>query len=285
MNFFETLHTHELALIQALQAAGSPFFTECMNLLRFLTHSPFTLSLSALILYGYRQKCGANLLILLVLNISLNSFLKEAFAEPRPFMMEPYLGLAHARFFGFPSGAGELLSSLFGFLILTFKKTWFTISSIFFVLLVCFSRVYLGLHFPSDIVGGWIFGLLLLALYWNLSPYVERFLFLRSKLIQTALALLVTLFLAEVSITTLLERKTFLMVLPGACLGLIWGSPILPPTSFIQRLSRVLFATLGTLLIFFFVDHSPLYTPATFFLIGLWLSFGVPLALKPHQTF
>ena len=282
MNFFEALHIHELEFIRNLQSIETPFFNECMNLLRFFDTLPFYLALVSIIWYGYQQKCGASLLFLLVLNISLNSFFKETFAEPRPFMVEPEVGLAHARFFGFPSGAAQLFSSLFGFLILTFKKPWFTVSALLFTLLICFSRVYLGLHFPSDIVGGWIFGLLILVLYWNLAPPIERFLTHSSRFMQGALAFGTPIILAGFNVIALFETKTFLFLIPGTSIVLMFRKELFPQPSYIKRLIQVLVVTTG-LFFLFFLDTTPLYSATTFFVVGIWLSYGI--RFKPNPSF
>lgn len=272
---FEALHVYELGLMQMLQAIKTPFATSLMHVLRFFDTMPFYLLLVGIVWYAYQPKWGARLLILLVLNIAINSALKIYFSQPRPYMLQPELGLAQARFFGFPSGAGQLLSSLFGLLILAVRKTSFTIFSVLFVLLVSFSRVFLGLHFPSDIVGGWVIGTSLLAVFWALFPLAEQFLSNSSKLTQCVISLFSTFLLAGFNLTAAFETKTFLFLIPGASIGLIWKRELPPPTSLTQRCLRALLASVGTILILYFVNHTPLYSAQTFFLVGLWISFGM----------
>ena len=38
----------------------------------------------------------------------------------------------------------------------------------FYVLLVSYSRIYLGVHYPGDIIGGWILGLLIAVILFNI---------------------------------------------------------------------------------------------------------------------
>jgi len=61
---------------------------------------------------------------------------------------------------GFPSGHTSTSSAFYGTIALTFKKNWLTISFIFFVLLTILSRLYLGMHFLADILGGITLGLI-----------------------------------------------------------------------------------------------------------------------------
>jgi undecaprenyl-diphosphatase len=68
----------------------------------------------------------------------------------------------------FPSAHATLAMALFGFLIYiiyrlhlsTFKKTVLIIINILIILLVGFSRLYLGVHYFSDVLAGYLVGLI-----------------------------------------------------------------------------------------------------------------------------
>ncbi len=280
MTFFEALHAHELPLIQALQTIRTPWLDAFMFCLQFFDSIAFYVLLIPVIWYGYNQRCGKLFLALSALTLALNVDLKDLFSQPRPCVLLPELCLGHATSYGFPSGAAQGWTILVGFLCLTIRKTWFTVASLLALVLVCFSRVYLGVHFPSDIVGGLIFGLGVLTLFWYLSPPIEHFLLTSSKLTQLLISLLAVFILAGFSIQTLVYSNPFLILWVGGTIGLIWGKPLPPPTSFMQRLSRVALAIAGIIIIHLITDHTPLYSPATFLLSGLWISFGVPAVLS-----
>jgi undecaprenyl-diphosphatase len=71
--------------------------------------------------------------------------------------------------FGFVSSHAANSFALASFLILlaSQKIKWLTVLLLSWCLLVSYSRVYLGTHYPSDIVGGWILGFALAALAFN----------------------------------------------------------------------------------------------------------------------
>jgi hypothetical protein len=57
-------------------------------------------------------------------------------------------------------------------------------ATLLFILLIAFSRLYLGVHFPTDILGGWIIGSLLLTVLYLLSPRLSAWLVMRGKRTQ-----------------------------------------------------------------------------------------------------
>lgn len=86
----------------------------------------------------------------------LNIFAKNYFARMRP---DLWLSLAPETTYSFPSGHAMGSATLgMGLILLCWPTRWrwpTTVASLLFVLLVGVSRVYLGVHYPSDILAGW----------------------------------------------------------------------------------------------------------------------------------
>jgi len=51
------------------------------------------------------------------------------------------------------------------------RRRWLTLVLLVWALLQCYSRIYLGVHFPGDILGGAIVGVLVAALVYGLWQY------------------------------------------------------------------------------------------------------------------
>lgn len=78
--------------------------------------------------------------------------------------------------FGFPSCHAANTFALALFLSLLFKNRLFTISIISWSLLVSYSRLYLGVHYPSDILGGLLIGSLFAILSHSIMIYSSHLL-------------------------------------------------------------------------------------------------------------
>ncbi len=87
----------------------------------------------------------------------ISHFLKILFHTPRPFVeFSNVHNLISETGFAFPSGHATFYMALALAIFLTHKKAgyWF----IFFVFLIGLARIIVGVHFPVDILGGFILG-------------------------------------------------------------------------------------------------------------------------------
>ena len=83
--------------------------------------------------------------------------LKITFRIPRPWILDPNFqpvasALPGATGYSFPSGHTQSITALFGTLFLRFKETWKKLLCAAVILLVMFSRMYLGCHTPKDVL-------------------------------------------------------------------------------------------------------------------------------------
>ena len=97
-----------------------------------------------------------------------NVFLKNLIARPRPCWLDHSVTLliANPTDFSFPSG--HTLSSVIAATVLTMSNKRFGYIAIPMALLISFSRLYLYVHFPSDVIGASIIGLII-----GISAYIS----------------------------------------------------------------------------------------------------------------
>lgn len=134
----------------------------------------FTFIAIVLIWYLWDKKIGVRLLYILVLSLAINQSLKVLFHLPRPCQVDPAVGIICHASFGFPSGAAQTAAILGGVIVLESKRMMYRSLGVLFAVLLCFSRVYLGMHYPTDILGGLAVGSVLLFIYYKIFPLFTK---------------------------------------------------------------------------------------------------------------
>lgn len=141
---------------------ANPVFDLAMPLATGLGSSEFVVVVGiVLLLMRAKRMKTAGLVLLASLTISyyVVTFLKEWIARPRPFIALPDVRqLMEAGGYAFPSGHATM-----AFMAAVILSKYFNRAGLFFTLaaVVCFSRVYLGVHWVSDTVSGAALGSLL----------------------------------------------------------------------------------------------------------------------------
>ena len=124
---------------------------------------------AAILIFIKNKKYGLLISISLFISTILNIILKNIFSRPRP---EGYR-LIEVEGLSFPSGHSMASMTFYGFLIyLILKKVqnkyikWILIIILsILILMVGTSRIYLGVHYASDVIGGFCFSIIYLAFY------------------------------------------------------------------------------------------------------------------------
>ena len=151
----------------------SSFFNDFSVGLSYLGGLPFTLLLCSVgCIYFYWKKKIVNILFIGVGisgSVVLGWSLKYLVDRPRPDMMYQMVETYGA---SFPSAhslyAAVLASLVWGIVYQKAQAKVIAAVAILWCLAMGFSRVYLGAHFPTDVIAGWSIGLIWIALLWLL---------------------------------------------------------------------------------------------------------------------
>ena len=155
----------DIEILQAVQAFH-PIPLQYMDyLIRGLTELGSPLLWFFLVAFLYwkgKEKQSFHLMNLIVFSVLIVGAAKEFFQKPRPSVEQGFRVLVHERFggFSFPSGHSTTIAAIFGF-YLNHKKKLIVLGLGLATLIVAYSRVYLGAHFPSDVVVGIALGTLI----------------------------------------------------------------------------------------------------------------------------
>ncbi len=159
----ETIYTWGLELIHGVQAWRSPALDLTFRGITFLGNEGFYLLILPLLYWCIEARLGFRLGLLFFASGYLNLALKELLAQPRPADLEPGINLIKEGGYGLPSGHAQSAVVLWGFLAYAGRKLWLWAPAAALMALIGFSRIYLGVHFPTDVLGGWLIGAVLLG--------------------------------------------------------------------------------------------------------------------------
>jgi membrane-associated phospholipid phosphatase len=203
-----------LDMIRAFQNLGA-WLQAPMEFFTTLGREPVYLALLPLVFWCVNKALGKNLVILLILANFVNVLFKELFGRPRPFWLAPGVALSSEESFSMPSGHALNAMMLWGYLIARPPREiperrrslwrWLLLA---LIVLISLSRVYLGVHFPGDILAGWGIGLLVLGGYIWIQPRAARWL--------DRLSLATHVVLATVTALAILGIYSLAMAIPSS---------------------------------------------------------------------
>lgn len=115
------------------------------------------------------KKKGYFVLANILFSLGINQILKLHFHVPRPFVKDPNFTIADgarstATGHSFPSGHTQNSTALYGSVFVVMKQRAVRIVCAAMIVLVAFSRMYLGAHYPTDVLGGFVCGMAVLIL-------------------------------------------------------------------------------------------------------------------------
>ncbi len=207
-----------LELIRTVQRVQGPVLNTLFKALTALGSEDFYFLLLPLLLWCIDFAVGARLAAVFLLSAYVNVGLKDLFRLPRPFVLDPSVRLYDVEGYGMPSGHAQLSVVIWGTIAHALKRASLWILAGLLAALIGLSRIYLGVHFPTDVAAGWLIGALLLAGYVALHPLVETWLEERGFGVQVTLAVALSLALLLLHATE--DTASLTGILLGAGVGL-----------------------------------------------------------------
>lgn len=162
--------------IQFFQSFANPFLDGFFQAITMFGEDLFILLVITLTYWCFDKKFGYRLGFAYLSSMTLNGVIKDIFKIPRPFNKNGIrsLRIKTATGYSFPSGHTQGSSTFFITIIQKINKNYFYLLGIILILLICISRLYLGVHTLLDVCGGLLFGISWALISNKFMDYVEN---------------------------------------------------------------------------------------------------------------
>lgn len=151
-----------------LHGMASPFLDTVMMAVTNAGSEQAYIALLIITYLGFDALAGRRIAVFFLLSMTVNEQVKHYFNVARPFTVNPDVvrpevadAIATAAGPSFPSGHAQAATTFWGTAALFVRRTWFTIVAAILVLFIGFTRMYLGVHYPADVVVGITIGLVI----------------------------------------------------------------------------------------------------------------------------
>ncbi|GHU58311.1 phosphatidic acid phosphatase [Spirochaetia bacterium] len=192
-SLLDAIYNWGLTLIRGIQTIESPGLTEVIQFITSLGTELFYIPAVLVIFWCVDEKKGMRLAMLILLSAWINGTFKALLKQPRPYNLDPSVGRAFEPSYGIPSGhaQGSLVfwAPVAAWLSRKTGKAPANVTerseglqavavwavSVLIILLIGFTRLYLGVHFPTDLLAGWLLGGIILTLYFLFESPLAAF--------------------------------------------------------------------------------------------------------------
>jgi len=161
-----------MSFLYLLESIRNPLLDALMSAVTKLGEETTFLVIAILVFWCVDKDRGYYVMTVGFLGTMLNQFLKMTFRIPRPWVLDPEFSIVEtareaASGFSFPSGHSTSAVGTFGAVGLSSERKWVRRICFGICVLVPFSRMYLGVHTPWDVLAGAATAIMLL---WLMRP-------------------------------------------------------------------------------------------------------------------
>ncbi len=153
--------------------------TSLMKLITYFGNQLLFVITIVILIMSKNKKISYSIIINLICSFSVNQVVKFIIRRNRPNINR----IVSASGFSFPSGHSMVSFAYYGYLIYLVnkyvkdknKRITYTILLSLLIFFIGFSRIYLGVHYFTDVIGGYLFALIYLLIYVNIiNGYLDK---------------------------------------------------------------------------------------------------------------
>ena len=205
----QSLIDSSIAVIIAIQGMGDWLILP-MQFLSNLGTENFFFVVLPLIYWCIDPALGMRVGFILTTSGVFNYAGKLLFAGPRPYWVSSHVkGLWPETGFGTPSNHAQLATNVWGIIAVHIKKTWAWVTAMVLIFLIGFSRIYLGSHFPHDVILGWVLGGLILFAFVKFEKPALDWFFQKNMFRQIVIVFAVSMIFVLIGFSAVTFRRDF----------------------------------------------------------------------------
>lgn len=175
---------------------GTPLLDILFKVITNAGSEPAYIFLASIIFWCLNKKTGIRAMYIILFSAYTVIIAKNLFGMPRP---PVYLHKVIEDGFGFPSGHAQVSSGLWCYLGLRSRRAKIAILGVIAIFLVSLSRLYLGVHYPGDVIGGIIFGLAAAFIFYKGEDMVLGIFNKQNRTLKYAIALFLPVILVLIA--------------------------------------------------------------------------------------
>lgn len=212
--WIDGLHEIEIIVNFVIQGLGGWLKTP-MEAFSFLGTENFYMFIAPALYWSVDAVLGLRIGMMFLLSSWLHSTLKLVFHTPRPYWVDARIDAYAAEGgFGLPSGHATTAAAVWGLFAASVRKTWLKVIFIALIFFIGFSRLFLGVHYLSDVLGGWLVGGLLLLAFIKLEKPVTRW--AKRCSLRTLLVVIFATSLLMVFLIVIIQSSLLSLALPSS---------------------------------------------------------------------
>lgn len=161
---------NEISFLQTLEGIRTEFLNKVFELITMFGEETLLIVFVCVVYFVFDKMLARRIFFITAASLGVNGIVKNFAKVPRPFANGEVTCVRPetATGYSFPSGHTQTVATWSTAFAVHLKKWWITIIAVVLTLAVGFSRMYLGAHYPSDVIVGTVIGVLF-AVFGNIS--------------------------------------------------------------------------------------------------------------------
>lgn len=154
------MFSFDIPVLKFLEGIRTDFLNNLLEFITILGEETILILIIATLWFAFDKKSALKIFFVTVLSLGTNNSIKSIAKVPRPFAtgevtcVRPETATGYA----FPSGHTQTFTTWSTLAAIMWKKPWIKITAAVLIPLIGFSRIYLGAHYPSDVIVAIILG-------------------------------------------------------------------------------------------------------------------------------